>query len=473
MAAEAEPDKAESPILEIPKQDFFQEAKTLIAQHYEKINESKVQGTSINVFRNKHQKLKSSKFIPLEIKKKETLDVVQELQVVHKRICFAKDYSRSGPSEEPPQQTSFKEPHIFKVKQKCKEAVDLIVTEQVKLGKIVTNIESVSKKMEKEKQQHHGKPRTLDSFCPFPIVNHGLHLRPMTSPMGLLKENENLHEKRTTVCQARIKATTQDLNPSFTLPKTGKLQKLVKPIPSKSDKFGNKVKRIGPHIEIFQVFRGRKKLTITKNIVKMITVIQALIRGWLERRRFRRIMTKALYHGPNLRAVINKYCRLIYRVKYRLGLWRTRQIINLAELEEWMDRKKFYETMFAKREDWRGLGRSELLKFFNDCGHFPTQQQIDEVWDLVHREDREKYSEITKKSNAIEMLFTLYPPQGAHVRNNNWLRSTWLRPIVNGEEGYKYIVSGHPVLKRANIRIVGKLVARSMRERKMRQHYLS
>ncbi|XP_032320669.1 IQ domain-containing protein M isoform X1 [Camelus ferus] len=209
MAAEAEPDKAESPILEIPKQDFFQEAKTLIAQHYEKINESKVQGTSINVFRNKHQKLKSSKFIPLEIKKKETLDVVQELQVVHKRICFAKDYSRSGPSEEPPQQTSFKEPHIFKVKQKCKEAVDLIVTEQVKLGKIVTNIESVSKKMEKEKQQHHGKPRTLDSFCPFPIVNHGLHLRPMTSPMGLLKENENLHEKRTTVCQARIKATTQ------------------------------------------------------------------------------------------------------------------------------------------------------------------------------------------------------------------------------------------------------------------------
>ena len=37
------------------------------------------------------------------------------------------------------------------------------------------------------------------------------------------------------------------------------------------------------------------------------------------------------------------------------------------------------------------------------------------------------------------MLFTLYPPQGAHVQNNMWLRSTWLKPIVNGEEGYKYI----------------------------------
>ncbi|KAI5940835.1 IQ domain-containing protein M [Manis javanica] len=93
----------------------------------------------------------------------------------------------------------------------------------------------------------------------------------------------------------------------------------------------------------------------------------------------------ALYHGPNLGAVIKMYHRLIHRVKYRLGLWRTRQIVNFAELEEWMDRKKFYEIMFAKREYWQGLERSKLFKYFNDCGHFPTQQQIDKVWDLVHR----------------------------------------------------------------------------------------
>ncbi|KAM5231007.1 IQ domain-containing protein M [Hipposideros larvatus] len=246
----------------------------------------------------------------------------------------------------------------------------------------------------------------------------------------------------------------------------------LKPILSKSDKRDIKVKRIGPHIEIFQVFRKKNKL-ITKKTISMITALQAHIRGWLERKRFQRILVKALYHGPNLREVIDMYCRLIHRVKYRHGLWRTRQIINFTELEEWMDVKKFYETMFVKREDWQGLQRSELPKFFNDCGHYPTQQQIDEVWDLVHTENREKYSALIKKSNAIEMLFTLYPPQGAHVQNNKLLRSTWLRPIVNGEEGYKYIVNGHPILKRANIRIVGDLVCRSMRERKMKQHYLS
>ncbi|XP_020956313.1 uncharacterized protein IQCM isoform X2 [Sus scrofa] len=210
----------------------------------------------------------------------------------------------------------------------------------------------------------------------FPIISLGLHLRPMTSSsMGLLKENESAFYDWRGVVLRRFSHLAPDS---------------CWPAFSRSS-------------SVFQDY------------------------------------CIALCHGPDLRAVINKYCKLIYRIKYRLGLWRTRQIINLAELEEWMDRKKFYETMFAKREGWQGLDRSELLKYFNDCGHFPTHQQIDEVWDLVLREDHQKHSNIITKSKAIEMLFTLYPPQGAHVQNNMWLRSTWLKPIVNGEEGYKYI----------------------------------
>ncbi|XP_074194826.1 IQ domain-containing protein M [Rhinolophus sinicus] len=471
------------PILENTKQDFFQEAETLIAQHYKKINENKVQGTSINVFRNKHQKPKSGKFISLEIEQKETLDGIQEFQTAHKSICFPKDVSKRAHSEDPPQRTAFKEPHIFNVKEKFKGTIDLIAKEQVKLGKIVTNIESVSKKMEKEKQQY-GKSRTLDSYV-FPFTNLGLTIPPTTPATGLPKENAKAFNDWRGIMSLRTSRSTRGSSfPSFSGSSfreycTKKIsfkpepepQPRLKPILSKGDKHDSKVKRIGPHIEIFQVFRKRNK-SITKNTVKMVTVTQALIRGWLERKRFQRIRVKALCHGPNLKAVINIYHGLIQRVKCRLGLWRTRQIVNFTELEEWMDRKKFYETMFAKREDWQGLQRSDLLKFFNDCGHYPTQQQIDHVCDLIHWEDREKYSGLIKKSNAIEMLFTLYPPQGAHVQNKQ-LRSTWLRPIVNGEEGYKYIVNGHPILKRANIRIVGNLVCRSMRERKMKQHYLS
>ncbi|XP_011708837.2 IQ domain-containing protein M isoform X2 [Macaca nemestrina] len=458
--AEATPDKAKCPTLEITKQDFFQEAKTLIAQHYEKINENKVQGTSINVFRKKHQKPKSGKYIPLEIDKKETHDVAQEHRAALRRICFPKELSKSEHLQEPPQRISFKEPHIFSRRERCRP-IDLIVKGQVKLDKIMTIIEPVSKKMETAKQQQFEESRMLELLYPFPVH---LYSQPGTSTLELLKEPDKafydwrgfvptrsfclpydssrvtfsqsssiFRDYYTKTFKAFIKKEQKPIRPE---PQS---QPRIKDTPNKTDKHDNKVKRIGPHIEIFQVFRERKKFMITPKLIRMVTIMQAYVRGWLERKRLQRVMTKALYHGPDMKAVINMYGRLIHRVRYRRGLWRTRQIVNLSELEEWMDRKKFYEIMFAKREYWPKMERSELPNFFSDCGHFPTQKQIDDTWDLVHQDGKEKYSELIKKSKAIEMLFTLYPPEGAHVPNSTLLKSTWLRPIVNGEEGYKHI----------------------------------
>lgn len=63
-------------------------------------------------------------------------------------------------------------------------------------------------------------------------------------------------------------------------------------VQNKSANIDNKIRRTGPHKEIFQVFQERKKHKITKKTVKMITVMQAYIRGWLERKRFQRVMTK-------------------------------------------------------------------------------------------------------------------------------------------------------------------------------------
>ncbi|XP_005369633.1 IQ domain-containing protein M [Microtus ochrogaster] len=487
--AEAIHTRADGPVLQTTQQDFLQEAKSLIAQHYKRINENKSQGTSINVFKNKHQKPKTGKFIPFEIKKSEILNVVKEHRMVLRSISYPKDASKCAPLSEDLQQISFTEPQVLNIKEKY-QPVDLFKIENVKLGKIMTDIESVSKKMEKEKQLSLRKSRMLE-----PFHSHlGLPLLNLTSSVGLLREPaDRMFYDWRSIASMRSShlphESVQSLSRSSGIFKDYYMKpykkKELQPIKSeqkrekrlktvmKSDKIDSKVKRIGPHIEIYQLFQKRNKLVFTKRIIKLITVTQAFIRGWLERKRLQRIRTKSSYHGPSLKVVITMYQCLIHRIRHRLGLWRTRQIINFGELEEWMDRKKFYETMFAKREDWQGLERSELLKYFNDCGHFPTQNQIDEYWDLFHRHSQGRYSEVIKKSNAIELLFTLYPPQGAKVNISTRLRSTWLRPMVDGEEGYKYIVSGHPILKRANIRTVGKLVARSIRERKMRQFYKS
>ncbi|XP_055240467.2 IQ domain-containing protein M isoform X4 [Gorilla gorilla gorilla] len=399
---EAMPEKAKCPTLEITKQDFFQEAKTLIAQHYEKINENKVQGTSINVFRKKHQKPKSGKYIPLEIDKKVTRDVVQEHRAALRRICFPKELSKTEHLQEPPQRISFKEPHIFSRRERCRP-IDLIT-----------------------------KDKAFYDWRGF-VPTRSFRLACDSGRVSFSQSSSIFRDYYSKTFKTLIKKERQPIKPE---PKS---QPRIKGTPNKTDKLDSKVKRIGPHIEIFQVFRERKKFMITPKLIRMVTIMQAHVRGWLERKRLQRVMTKALDHGPDMKAVINMYGRLIHRVRYRRGLWRTRQILNLAELEEWMDRKKFYEIMFAKREDWPKIERSELPNFFSDCGHFPTQKQVDDTWDLVHQDGKEKYSELIKKSKAIEMLFTLYPPEGAHVPDSTLLKSTWLRPIVNGEEGYRYI----------------------------------
>ncbi|KAL1784654.1 IQ domain-containing M isoform X2, partial [Sigmodon hispidus] len=465
------------PILKNTQQDFLQEAKSLIAQHFKRTNELikrvgtwllqdvKSQGSSVNVFKNKHQKPKTGKFIPFEMKRNEILNVVEEHRMVLRSINYPKETSQCIPLKEDSKKIPLPEPCVLKLKEKY-QPVDLFNKGKVKLAKIMTDIGSVSKKMEKEKQlqMHLKKSRMLEPF------HSHLGLQNLTSSIGLLREpaDKTLYDLRSSALRRSSRLPREsaqslsgssetfkdyymkplkkkELQPMKAEQKSDKrvIYKMCSVLKSKavikSDKLDSKVKRIGPHIEIYQVFQGRNKLMFTKRTIKLITTVQAFIRGWLERKRLQRIKIKASYHGPSLKAVITMYQCLIHRIRHRLGLWRTRQIINFGELEEWLDRKKFYETMFAKREDWQGLERSELLKYFNDCGHFPTQKQIDESWDLFHRYSQGKYSEVIKKSNAIELLFTLYPPQGAKVNISTRLQSTWLRPVVDGEEGYKYI----------------------------------
>ncbi|XP_072477321.1 IQ domain-containing protein M isoform X2 [Notamacropus eugenii] len=234
--------------------------------------------------------------------------------------------------------------------------------------------------------------------------------------------------------------------------------------------YNAEVERIGPHFDIYHAFQhqlGKRKDKMSRKILKAIILIQGVVRGWLERRRLARVIAKSRDHGPNFRAVVNAYRRMIDRIQRRAGLRNTRVTLNFSELEEWLDRKKFYEVMFAKRETGQGIPKQDLPKYFRDCGHFPTQSHIDSTFLLVQKYN-EVHSEEVKKAKALEMIFTLYPPEGAHVSHFWGLKSTWTRPIVRGEEAYKYIVSGHPIIKKADIRVVGKLVARSMRERRMK-----
>ncbi|XP_050801451.1 IQ domain-containing protein M [Gopherus flavomarginatus] len=227
-----------------------------------------------------------------------------------------------------------------------------------------------------------------------------------------------------------------------------------------------KVKRIGPHLEIFEAFHARKDPS-SRKVIRASIYIQKYVRGWLERTRFNRVKAKAASHGPSLSAVVKDYRKMMNRIQRRAGVLNPSTPLKYSELEEWLDKKKFYETMFAKREFWKEMNKSDLQVFFKDCGELLPPQQIDKVLHLVCPG---RTSEVTtiKQHQVLEMAFTLHPPAAVKQNTVVQLKSTWVQPIVDGKDGYIYLVSGHPALKAADIRVVGDLVASSMREWKLK-----
>ncbi|XP_070614256.1 IQ domain-containing protein M [Erythrolamprus reginae] len=229
-----------------------------------------------------------------------------------------------------------------------------------------------------------------------------------------------------------------------------------------------KVKRIGPHLDIFEAFKKLRKAPSQEKIVEAAICIQKLFKGWSERNKLKRIKQKAKNHGPNILAVIKDYRRMMYRLKRRCGILDTTTPLIFEQVEDWLDNKMLYETIFIKKVAWKEMDRSELPKFFRDCGRFPTQKEINTATNLVMQESDPRNIGLNK-NQVIEIAFMLYPPVGLKLITQAAPRSTWVKPIVDGEDTYMYLVRGHPILKTADIRVAGALVAASIRERKKKE----
>ncbi|RXM34318.1 Nuclear pore complex protein Nup155 [Acipenser ruthenus] len=99
--------------------------------------------------------------------------------------------------------------------------------------------------------------------------------------------------------------------------------------------------------------------------------------------------------------------------------------INEAEVEKVFARRMDNCGEFHKKDDHVSEStkecRTELQMLQDDPGTFG------------------KAAEAVKKHQAVEMAFTLYPPHEAKPLLGAIRQSTWVNPIVDGEEGYRYL----------------------------------
>ncbi|XP_039215645.1 IQ domain-containing protein M-like [Crotalus tigris] len=199
-----------------------------------------------------------------------------------------------------------------------------------------------------------------------------------------------------------------------------------------------KVKRIGPHLDIFEAFNKARKNHTLEKIASAATCIQKLFKGWFERSKFNRIKMKAKNHGPNILAVIKEYRKMMFRIKRRCGILDTSTPLIFEQLEDWLDNKMLYETIFEKKESWKEMDRKELPRFFRDCGRFPTEKEINIATTLLLHDSGSKNISLNK-TQVVEIAFMLYPPVGLKLITATAPRSTWVKPIVDGEDSYMYL----------------------------------
>ncbi|NXE50758.1 IQCM protein, partial [Casuarius casuarius] len=193
-----------------------------------------------------------------------------------------------------------------------------------------------------------------------------------------------------------------------------------------------KVKKNATHLKVFEAFHDSRTHPSSREVLKAVICIQRYVRGWLERRAFKRIKIKATSHGLSLPAVVRYYRKMMARIKCRAGVLDLSVPLRYFELEEWMDKKKFYETMFAKRQFNEEMDRNDLPGFFKDCGYFIPASGIQRVFQMLCPTSTAPLRSI-KKHQAIEMAFTLFPPLGANVKTIITVTSPWVHPVMDGK----------------------------------------
>ncbi|XP_071609794.1 IQ domain-containing protein M isoform X2 [Heliangelus exortis] len=376
--------------------------------------------------------------------------------------------------------------------------------ETISIMELLSGIDSVSRALENEKKENFSSPRSLDLPCvsprpngipEFQITHKGKVYQDWRGTIGPVKEYSQARQKSMKgkrihkmvrverdlwrasspaplLEQDTLEQSTQEHVQTMVEFQAKKKKTTASTAKSErrnmSDKLldlqaQKKVKKKGAHPEVIEASGDRRKHPSSREVLEAVICIQRYVRGWLVHRAFKRVKIKSKSHGPSLPAVVRSYRALIARVKHRAGVSDPSTPLQYFELEEWMDKKKFYESMFSKREFDKKMDRNDLPEFLRDCGYSISAVGIQRVFQMVCPASTAAVRSI-KKHQAIEMAFTLYPPLGAKVKNIITVPLPWVHPIIDGREGSKKSALSRQKSKKTDFQVSAALVTSSMRE---------
>ncbi|ELT87132.1 hypothetical protein CAPTEDRAFT_227327 [Capitella teleta] len=167
------------------------------------------------------------------------------------------------------------------------------------------------------------------------------------------------------------------------------------------------------------------------------TVIQRHVRGFLLRVKLHRLQRKSKQHATSWPRFLSQFKEMLSRVQERLGIEKQVFDLNFNNISMYMDTRKRYESVFDRKAFGGELELSELPEYFKECDLYPAQAEIDHGLSLIFRGQPLKQGKGLLRQDTLELTFQLYPPSASGIEIQR--KSTWINPIVDGEEAKKLI----------------------------------
>ncbi|XP_071847290.1 uncharacterized protein [Apostichopus japonicus] len=200
--------------------------------------------------------------------------------------------------------------------------------------------------------------------------------------------------------------------------------------------------RIGPSLDIWDVFREGRRGTTKAQRKAAAIMIQKHVRGWLARRKFEKIKQKSRVHATSYGGFTKYYSKLMHRVARWHGVKSPTIHINLKEVDEFMDKKRYFENVFARRAfPRRTIEYQDLGNYFKECDLYPTQREMyNAVLGVTRKTPDNPHMALTEEQVA-ETAFMIYVPDGSGLDKAKTRQSTWMNPLIDGKEANKFLGS--------------------------------
>ncbi|XP_064509553.1 LOW QUALITY PROTEIN: IQ domain-containing protein M [Pseudopipra pipra] len=198
-------------------------------------------------------------------------------------------------------------------------------------------------------------------------------------------------------------------------------------------------------LEVFEASRDSRKHPSIREVLKAVICILRYMRRWFEHRALKIVKINSTSHGPSLPAA-ERYYSNITCIRCQTGVLDLSPPIWYFELEQWIDKKKFYETMFSQREVDKKMERNDLEvsgRACNDPLNVEQQQQL-----LCDLQRESLFGNLTtstaavrsiKKHRAFEMAFTLFPFLAPKLKNLITVLLPWVHHFMDEKDGSKIL----------------------------------